>query len=169
MSRGVAAVVRCQSSSRMGLCRSRLGGRQKLGCLPDSCADRSVIDVAGHPTLVKGHDLHRAESAPSRPGFGVSAPPICGGHEREETNGIDFPLPHVVMHDALDELGIPPDFGVVLQLRMVQGDAPLGVYAEGIARALELLQPRFANAVVVACWAVSSQHSATCQDAHPST
>jgi hypothetical protein len=45
----------------------------------------------------------------------------------KRTNRIDLPLPHVLVHNALDEVGIPPDSGVVLQLGVVQGDASLGM------------------------------------------
>jgi hypothetical protein len=45
----------------------------------------------------------------------------------KRTNRIDLPLPHVLVHNSLDEVGIPPDSGVVLQLGVVQGDASLGM------------------------------------------
>jgi hypothetical protein len=125
------------------------------GCLPDGSADRSVVDMARDSTLVKSHDLQVTESAPGlRSAFGQGRPQARSrevwGRQKKRTNRIDLPLSHVLVHNVLDEVGIPPDPGVVLQLWVVQGDASLGVDAQGMARALELLNSCLAQAVVVA-------------------
>jgi hypothetical protein len=68
----------------------------------------------------------------------------------------------VLMHNAFDEFGIPPDLGIVLQPGMVHGDASLGVDAQGLTRPLELMYPRVADSIIITCVASSALMAKTC-------
>ena len=124
-------------------------------CLPDTCANRSVVDVPAHPTVVKSNDLwcesRQLGAEPWQvPGSRSGAVGIGA------TNGINLPFLHVLMHNAFDEFGIPPDLGIVLQSGMVHGDASLGVDAQGLTRPLEFMYPRVADSIIITCVASSA-------------
>lgn len=69
---------------------------------------------------------------------------------RTGTNSINVPFPHVLMHKPFDELSVPPLSGVILEVRMVKGNAAIRRDAECCTRAGELSFPGVSFAVVVA-------------------
>ena len=68
------------------------------------------------------------------------------------TYSINVPLVDVVCENALYLGRIPPQLGVVLEIRVVEGLAPLRIHAKGDAGALEFLSALLAYAIVVAWW-----------------
>lgn len=60
------------------------------------------------------------------------------------------------MDQRLDELSIPPDSRVILQVLVVNRDASSLVDAQGLARAYQLLSPRLTNPVVIP-WIIVSK------------
>ena len=132
-----------------------------------------MVDVSTDPALVERDDLLSKSSmsaftltANSSPGHRQldeigqgdgedetklvgKATPKQEGKKKNSTHSVHLPLAHVVVHDARNQVGIPPDFGVVLELGVVEGDAPLPVNSKGMTRSRELRSPQIPNAVIV--------------------
>lgn len=53
------------------------------------------------------------------------------------------------MNQSLDELSIPPDSRVILEILVINRDASLFVDAQGLARTYQLLFPRLTNPVII--------------------
>lgn len=69
--------------------------------------------------------------------------------EKGSTYSVHLPFLHVVVHDAGNQVGIPPHLGIVLEVGVVEGDASLVVNAQRPTGARELRSPQVANAVIV--------------------
>lgn len=84
-----------------------------------------MVDVTGYTAIVESDDLETCELVDG----------TRWSTKYTWTYGVNVPFLNVFFQDGLDLVFVPPDLGIVLQIRVVQRNASGCVYAKSLTRA----------------------------------